>query len=213
MLCSVKQECRALQHIPDRLCCLADSSCCPTESWLPLSTSAVKSSLHRQHMLMLEALTLPSCCARPKSCSRSYICQCLEASLSACAQINCLNGPELTCKAEGAASSVSPGGATKSRPALTFRARHTVRCAARADSFMYLELQVVMALDQPFVFLGGHFSVHEPVLRARLSSDVTNRYWSSTSRAYLPLGSSFSWIKPVNFHTRQEQNNTECCEQ
>ena len=83
-----------------QLCCLADSSCNLTESRLPLPTSAVKSSLHRHHMLMLDALTLLKCCAIQKSCSRSYICQWLEVSLSACAHISCLNSPELTCRAE-----------------------------------------------------------------------------------------------------------------
>ncbi len=99
MLCSMKQDAEPYSIYSWQLCCLADSSCNFTESWLPLPTSAVKSSLHRHRMLMLDALTLLKCCAIQMLC-RSYMCQWLEVSLSACAHSNCLNGPELTCRAE-----------------------------------------------------------------------------------------------------------------
>ena len=45
---------------------------------------------------------------------------------------------------------------------------------------MYLELQVVMALNLPLVFT----VVHERVLWARVSSDV-NRYWSNPHRKHI----------------------------
>ncbi len=53
---------------------------------------------------------------------------------------------------------------------------------------MYLELQVVMALDLPLVFK----VVHERVLWARVSSDVANRYWSNPHRGHIcRLGDPF----------------------
>lgn len=114
--------------VPGRLCCPAGSSRCPTESWCPLPTSAVKSSLHRQHRLMLTASKLPKICTRQKGCSKSYICQCLGASLSACAHIKCLNGPGLPYKIE------------------------TDAPAAAGSVFVYLELHLVMAFDLPLGF-------------------------------------------------------------
>ena len=82
-------------------------------------------SMHKHHMLetLLEALTLPSCCAKQKSCSRSYRCRCLEASLSACAHVNCLSGPENSLQGEKGRRlcTTQRCSETGKGPALTFR--------------------------------------------------------------------------------------------